>query len=362
MKIKEFLKIQIKKPILNDLESTCELKKFSINNKIEFCKSRMNAIMLLVESNKISEAFIINKLLLIDLTNLLNMLDDYGQITDFDQIIGSVKKISDSNISNHFFNNENVLNIFKQEKINKKQIKDLLNFTSLYLYKIEKKAKNILKKELRTSLNDYKIKLYIQIPVILVIVAGLIFLSMKIYGHFQYRSYISKYNKLPVYSEFKIGRYIRDWLILGKIPFNYNLSFDKDFFEDHGGEDKILPRDGMVLPLENKKSIKWIKYRSHLDLINFNKVFEPSNNVVGYAFTTIDSPAEQRAVLAIGSDDGIKLWLNGKLVHIKNKIRASKRDNDKVEVKLRKGKNTILIKLTQKKKNWSFYLRILNKK
>lgn len=359
MKIKDLLKIQFKKPILNNLESTCELKKIRIYNQTEFCKSRMNAVMLLVENNKISEAFIINKLLLIDLTNLLIMLNDYDQITDFDQIIESVKKISDSDFSHHFFNNESVLNTFKQEKINKKQIKNLLNFTSLYFYKIEKKANNKIKKKLRTSLNDYWIRLYIQLFLILMIIAGFIFLSAKIRNYFQYRSYISKYNELPVYSEFKTGKYIREWLILGKIPYKYNLSFDKDFLEDQGGEDKFLPKDGMIYPLENKRSIKWHKYRFRHDRINFNKIFKPSKNAVGYAFTTIDSPAEQRTILAIGSDDGIKLWLNGKLVHKKNKIRSCKRDNDKVEVGLRKGKNTILIKLTQKAMGWCFYFRIL---
>jgi len=359
MKVKDFLKVQFKKPILNDLESTYESKTCRIKNQMEFCKSRMNAIMLLMENNKISEAFIINKLLLIDLTNLLIMLKDYDQITDFDQIIESVKKLSDSDLSKHFSNNESVLNIFKEEKINKRQIKDLLNFTSLYFFKIEKKAKNIIKKELRTSLNKYRIKLYIQLPLILIIVAGFLFLSTKIRNHFQYRTYLSKYSELPVYSKFKTGKYIRDWLILGKIPFKYNLSFDKDFFENQGGEDKILPKDGMIYLHENKKSIKWKKYRSRHDLINFNKIFEPSHNAVGYAFTTIDSPTEQRTVLAIGSDDGIKLWLNGKLVHKKNKIRTCKRDNDKVEVGLRKGLNTILIKLTQNKMNWCFYFRTL---
>lgn len=320
----------------------------------------MNAVVLLVENNKISEAFTINKLLLIDLTNLLIILYDYDKITHFNQIIESVNKIPDSDFSDHFFNNKNVLNAFKQEKINKKQIKNLLNFTSLYFYKIEKKANNIIKKKLRTSLNDYWIRLYIQLFLILMIIAGLIFLSAKIRNHFQYRSYISKYGELPVYSKFKTGKYIRDWLILGKISYEYNLSFDKDFLENQGGEDKILPKDGMIYPLENKRSIKWKKYRFRHDRINFNKIFKPSKNAVGYAFTTIDSPAEQRIILAIGSDDGIKLWLNGKLVHKKNKIRSCKRDNDKVKAGLRNGKNTILIKLTQRKQYWCFYFRILN--
>jgi len=192
------------------------------------------------------------------------------------------------------------------------------------------------------------------------IITGFIFLSAKIRNHFLYRSYISKYSELPVYSEFKAGKYIRDWLILGKIPYKYNLSFDKDFLIDQGGEDKFLPKNGMIYSLANKRNIKWKKYRSRHDRINFNKIFKHSKNAVGYAFTTIDSPAEQRVILAMGSDDGIKLWLNGKLVHKKNKIRSCERDNDKVEVGLRDGKNTILIKLTQRKRNWCFYFRILN--
>ena len=34
-----------------------------------------------------------------------------------------------------------------------------------------------------------------------------------------------------------------------------------------------------------------------------------------YAWARIDMPAETSALLGIGSDDAVKVWLNGELVH-----------------------------------------------
>ncbi|MBP7933937.1 MAG: hypothetical protein KA354_04740 [Phycisphaerae bacterium] len=77
-------------------------------------------------------------------------------------------------------------------------------------------------------------------------------------------------------------------------------------------------------------------------------------NCVGYVKTTIVSDKDQDAQLVMGSDDGLKVFLNGKVVHAVNVIRAFPAELDKASIKLRKGDNSLLLKITQGGGEWQF--------
>lgn len=79
---------------------------------------------------------------------------------------------------------------------------------------------------------------------------------------------------------------------------------------------------------------------------------------VGYVRTWIRSQAEQPARLEFGTDDGNKVWLNGKVVHAANRGGAAVPGDFKVPVTLRQGWNTLLVKITQDTGPWQFCLRI----
>jgi putative membrane-bound dehydrogenase-like protein len=72
-----------------------------------------------------------------------------------------------------------------------------------------------------------------------------------------------------------------------------------------------------------------------------------SENVVYYFACTLDSASDQSATLAIGSDDGIQIWLNGQKVHDHAVTRALKAEEDKLKLRLKAGKNLLLLKLDQ---------------
>ncbi len=71
-----------------------------------------------------------------------------------------------------------------------------------------------------------------------------------------------------------------------------------------------------------------------------------SNGIVSYLYREIESPADQEATLLIGSDDCHKIWLNGDLVSTNRATRAAVPEQDTVKVKLKKGTNKILFKIT----------------
>jgi HEAT repeat protein len=78
---------------------------------------------------------------------------------------------------------------------------------------------------------------------------------------------------------------------------------------------------------------------------------------VAYARTWVNSPKEQKVRLEMGSDDGIKVWLNGQLVHANNVARPLQPGSDKVDVTLNKGWNSLLLKVTQFNQGWGFCIR-----
>lgn len=82
------------------------------------------------------------------------------------------------------------------------------------------------------------------------------------------------------------------------------------------------------------------------------------NNRVAYLWTRVWSPKEQKARLELGSDDGVKVWLNGELVHANNATRPAEPGQDKVEVTLKEGWNPLLVKLTQGGGQWALCVRL----
>ncbi len=72
-----------------------------------------------------------------------------------------------------------------------------------------------------------------------------------------------------------------------------------------------------------------------------------SDNVIYYFACTLDSAADQPATLAVGSDDGIQVWVNGQKVHDHKVTRPLTAGEDKVKVQLKPGKNLVLLKLDQ---------------
>jgi HEAT repeat protein len=79
---------------------------------------------------------------------------------------------------------------------------------------------------------------------------------------------------------------------------------------------------------------------------------------VAYARTSIWSPQEQPARLELGSDDGLKVWLNGQVIHAQNTARPLTFASDKVDVTLKKGWNNLQVKVTQNNQGWEFCARL----
>jgi len=77
-----------------------------------------------------------------------------------------------------------------------------------------------------------------------------------------------------------------------------------------------------------------------------------------YLRTWVYSNKAQDVLLEVGSDDGLKLWLNGQLVHRNNALRACDRGQDKVKATLKDGWNELRLKVVNAGGGWAASLRI----
>ena len=80
-------------------------------------------------------------------------------------------------------------------------------------------------------------------------------------------------------------------------------------------------------------------------------------NCSTYLFRTIHSGIAQERELSIGSDDSFKIWINGKLVADKYITRGLAPDQDKVKVRLAKGENKLLFKVSNGGGGYGFYFK-----
>ncbi|MBL68831.1 MAG: hypothetical protein CMO74_10355 [Verrucomicrobiales bacterium] len=87
--------------------------------------------------------------------------------------------------------------------------------------------------------------------------------------------------------------------------------------------------------------------------------------VTAYAYTTYNSPEARAVQLRLACKNAWKIWVNGKLVFGRDEYhRGTRIDHYQLDAQMKKGPNTILIKLCQNEqtqswtKQWEFQLRV----
>jgi hypothetical protein len=86
----------------------------------------------------------------------------------------------------------------------------------------------------------------------------------------------------------------------------------------------------------------------------------PSDRGIVYGLVYVHSPDKREALMLLGSDDGVRVWLNDELVHTNPAYRGAYPDQDSVPVTLEKGWNKLLIKVLQGGGGWGYYLRFVD--
>jgi hypothetical protein len=152
---------------------------------------------------------------------------------------------------------------------------------------------------------------------------------------------------LEVSGEF--GDFLMAWEVTGPYALEGNNGqalFDRAFPPEQAGAPNVK---WQIMPAGALKARPW-----QLDL---GKLYGGDHRVA-YARTWVYSETAQPARLELGSDDGIKAWLNGKVVVTANRGGDVAPGAEKAQVALQQGWNSLLLKVTQWTSGWGFCARL----
>jgi hypothetical protein len=172
------------------------------------------------------------------------------------------------------------------------------------------------------------------------------------------------------YQGLEPGVFMNRWLVCGPFPVAegpnkpddpavQRQAFYRDFLTEHGGEAAIQPTPQMVHHRDGRE-YPWRLVTSPENIIDLVALYGPKEYVTAYAWAEIDMPAAQTVPLGVGSDDAVRIWLNGEPVYENWADRAAQEDDDLVLVPLRTGKNRLLIKVQNGRQSWGFVCRLLD--
>jgi len=138
------------------------------------------------------------------------------------------------------------------------------------------------------------------------------------------------------------------WLVVGPFPVKDRKNIDIVHPPERAGHELKSTFKG------SGKPIKWKLARMQESKVSFDRELGKHLDCNGYGLTYVESPRKMKVQLGIGSDDTVKVWLNGKVVHVNKTFRGLSVDHDKITVTLQAGINEILIKVGQGLGEWGF--------
>ena len=143
------------------------------------------------------------------------------------------------------------------------------------------------------------------------------------------------------------GQGNRTWLLRG--PFERKRgeeALDKEFMD---------VKRPTAIPGQNGWSQPVYFYDDKIDLDGYYD--DPSDCAV-YAYATFTVPKEQDAELWVGSDEGLRVWINGEKVYDCRGARRHRLPNDRQRIHLQAGEHTVLVRADQTRGRFDFSLNI----
>lgn len=93
--------------------------------------------------------------------------------------------------------------------------------------------------------------------------------------------------------------------------------------------------------------------KRYVDFEGLLKLPERPKNMAGYLYRQIVAAAPAQVPVNVGSDDGVRIWLNGELVLDANVERPMNVGDNRIVLRVAKGVNHLLVKVSQGAGEWS---------
>ena len=167
--------------------------------------------------------------------------------------------------------------------------------------------------------------------------------------------------------------YVRNWMMLGPFRFQpekYTGSQQQEVIEDDGFVEGPEERLVAQKPGTAAHGVTWRRYAPSADsafpqVIDLTEPYGKLEYALAYLVAHVHSDRDVKGYsLYLGSDDYVKVWLNGQLIHTyAERKRAVAIDDDKIQgIALRKGWNKLLVKCANATADWGLLLRIADEK
>lgn len=152
----------------------------------------------------------------------------------------------------------------------------------------------------------------------------------------KYEAEIAKNNPLILNNWFAIGPFVSD---------------NKNAFSE-----TFPPENEIDLNKTYDNGLKWLEKASWRDgeIIGFENI----DYSAMYLYRVISSKSDTNVTAYLGSDDGIHVWLNDNLIFQHEVKRACNKNQEKVNLNLKKGENHILLKIDNGVGDFGFYFSL----
>ena len=151
--------------------------------------------------------------------------------------------------------------------------------------------------------------------------------------------------------------FVRDWLFAG--PFTGHETTE----ECRASEDEILGDDAAAIPELGTlagEGLSWFAFFGPGSRVDFLDVMAGPTAREVYAATWIHSPVARAALLAIGPDDGARVWFEGEEILDIVPCQGTTVDKYTHEVELAEGWSQVLVKVRDQGGAWAMYFRFLD--
>jgi WD40 repeat protein/serine/threonine protein kinase len=139
--------------------------------------------------------------------------------------------------------------------------------------------------------------------------------------------------------------YATDWWVVGPYPEDLKERYPPEKDPDPNQPVAAAAPEAGTTPAR----LSWqVVPRDANGFVDFGALFDRAEHISGYALMRVYSPEKQQVAILLGSDDSVRLWLNGRLVHEHPLSRMAAPDQDAVPATLEAGWNTLLAKVVNK--------------
>lgn len=164
--------------------------------------------------------------------------------------------------------------------------------------------------------------------------------------------------------------FVTAWKIIGPFDNMKEKGYDTAYpFETEVMPNKIIKFEAKY-PGKGDKEVGWIDHATvdKHGIVDLNEVLGKNKGALAYALAYFDSAETRPVDIRIGSGSAIKLWVNGKQIDARNVYHSGFEIDQYISrAELRKGENTILIKVCENEQkeswaqDWKFQLRVCDR-